>query len=143
MAYIDTSLLVAYYCPEPLSAEAQHALSRTPDPAISSLVEVEVYSAVAAKVRTGDLDRKTAGRILAAFRMHLDEGRYRFLPIGAGEYALARDWIGQFTTPLRAADALHLAVAFANNLRLLTADRGLAKSAELLGVKHALVAVPL
>ena len=37
-------------------------------------------------------------------------------------YHLAREWISRFTTPLRTLDALHLAVASQNNIRLVTAD---------------------
>ena len=139
MAYIDTSVLVAYYCPEPLSAAVQEMLRRTAGPAISPLVEVEVYSAVAAKVRTGGLDKPSAGRVLARFRDHLADGRFTILPITAREYSQARDWLGRFTTPLRTLDALHLAAAFASGLRLLTADQGLAKSARLLKVEHELI----
>ena len=49
-------------------------------------------------------------------------------------YHLAREWISRFTTPLRTLDALHLAVASQNNIRLVTADTALAASAQFLGV---------
>jgi len=55
------------------------------------------------------------------------------------EYVLAADWIGRFATPLRTVDALHLASAFSNGLRLLTADRGLARSAKHFGVECELI----
>ncbi|MDZ7617807.1 MAG: hypothetical protein U1E05_12440 [Patescibacteria group bacterium] len=54
---------------------------------------------------------------------------YTVVPIGNPEYGLARDWIGQFSTAIRAPDALHLAVAMRGNLVLATADRGLARAA--------------
>jgi predicted nucleic acid-binding protein len=139
MSYIDTSVLVAYYCPELLSSVTQAILSRLAKPTISPLVEVEIHSAVAAKVRSGDLDRAAGYRILALLREHLDGGTYHVVSIGAREYAIARDWLGRFSTPLRTVDALHLAAAFTNNLRLLTCDQGLAKAAETLKVKHLLV----
>jgi predicted nucleic acid-binding protein len=40
-------------------------------------------------------------------------------------YEAARDWRARFTTPLRALDALHLAMADAEGLRLATTDRDL------------------
>ena len=43
-AYVDTSILAAYYCPEPLSAAAEDALRRIEAPAISVLTEVEFCS---------------------------------------------------------------------------------------------------
>lgn len=140
MAYIDTSILVAYYCPEPLSSGVQKALGNVKQPVISLLVEVELYSAVAAKIRAKELDATTARRILAVFRKHLADGYYSTVPIEEAEYYLARDWIGGFSSSLRAPDALHLAAAFANDLTLLTADKSLAKSASHLGVKHKLLA---
>ena len=55
MVYVDTSVLAAYYCTEPLSAAAQTAIREAHEPVISLLVEVEFASAVALKVRTGEL----------------------------------------------------------------------------------------
>jgi hypothetical protein len=139
MAYLDTSLLAAYYCPEPLSEAAQRVVMETPEPTVSRLVEVELYSAVAMKVRMGGLDTRSAGRITSLFQAHLAGGSYHVVPLDAREFAVARDWLGRFDTPLRTLDALHLAAAFANNLPLLTADRNLAKAAALLGVDHGLI----
>jgi len=139
MAYLDTSLLVAYYCPEPLSAAAQRTIRRDDRPTISPLVEVELYSAVAAKVRARHLDRTTADQVLALFQQHVADARLGMVAIGEGEYALARNWLGRFATPLRALDALHLAAAHANDLTLVTADQALARSAKHLGVKSSLI----
>jgi len=136
MAYIDTSVLAAYYCPEPRSARVQKALQKVDEPVISPLVEVEFFSAVAAKVRARELDTASARRILALFGKHLAEGYYGIVPIEAAQYRVARDWLGEFTTSLRAPDALHLAAAYTNDLTLLTADRALARSARRFGVEH-------
>ncbi len=135
MAYVDTSALVAYYCPEPLSEAAQKAIGKADAPTVSPLTEVEFCSALALKVRTGELGTEPAGQLLSQFRLHLEERRYRVVPVETKEYVLAADWISRFATPLRTVDALHLASAFSNGLRLLTADRGLARSAEHLGVE--------
>ena len=37
MAYVDTSVLVAYYCPEPLSERVQSFLLSQDRPALSSM----------------------------------------------------------------------------------------------------------
>lgn len=140
MAYIDTSVLVAYYCPEPLSRRAQAALRRERVTAVSPLTEVEFCSALSLKTRGGDMAKADAERILSLFRLHLEERRHRILPIDAATYALACDWLARFSTPLRTVDAIHLAVAFANDLKLVTADKGLARSAKHFGVKHKLIA---
>lgn len=129
MVYVDTSVLAAYYCPEALSAKAEKAILRSDQPAISLLVEVEFHSAVAKKRREGALSQADATRIVTRFRLHIDEGCYERLPIDAAHYEVARDWVGRFVTPLRTLDALHLAVCFAADAVLLTADAGLAKAA--------------
>ena len=139
MAYIDTSVLVAYYCPESLSASVQKKLTKIEQPVISPLVEVEMCSAVAAKVRDRQLDTAAAKRILAQFQKHLADGSYGIVPIDTAEYGLARDWISGFSSTLRAPDALHLATAFTNDLTLLTADKALAQSAKQFRVRYELL----
>ncbi len=134
MAYIDTSVLAAYYCPEALSRKVQARLAQLDEPVISPLVELELHSAVAQKVRAAEMSEADGRRILALFRVHLADGYYRIVPIESREYQLARDWIASFAAPLRTLDALHLAAAFANALPLLTADRSLARAAESLGL---------
>ena len=135
MPYIDTSVLAAYYCPEKLSPIVAKALAGLAEPVISPLVEIELCSALSQKVRTKDLDAPSASAILAQFQVHVADGRFRFVEIGSREHQLARDWLNRFSTPHRTLDALHLAAAFAYNLELLTADKILADSAKLLGVR--------
>ncbi len=139
MAYLDTSCLAAYYCPEPLSDVVERILRKLAAPVISPLVEVELHSALAIKVRMSELDLASANRIASEFQLHLEEELYRVVPVQAREFRLARDWISRFSTPLRTLDALHLATAFANGLQLITADRGLATAAKQLGVVHRLL----
>ena len=138
-AYVDTSALVAYYCPEALSPVVERLVRKLAPPTISPLVEVELHSAVALKVRVREIDTTTAGRIVAQFRMHLADGLYRRVPIAAREYALACDWLARFATPLRSLDALHLAAAFANDLQILTTDKRLVQAAKQLGIGCRLV----
>jgi len=139
MAYIDTSVLVAYYCPERLSRKAERVIGKARPPVVSLLTEVEFCSALARKTRTGEMAPDSASRILSVYRSHLEGGHYRIVPVGTAEYALASEWISRFQTPLRTVDALHLAVAFSNDLVLITADEGLARSARRFGVKHRLI----
>jgi predicted nucleic acid-binding protein len=76
MVYIDTSVLVAYYCPEALSEKAEKFLIRYLRPAISSLTEVEFFSAVSGKVRKKEINLKDAGRVTARFLAHMDADNY-------------------------------------------------------------------
>lgn len=139
MAYIDTSVLVAYYCPEPLSQTAEDTVRRAHVPAISPLTEVEFRSALAIKVRKEEMEAGEAERVLSRFQAHVEEQRYLMLPIGDEHYVLAADWIGRFSTTLRSLDALHLAVTFTSDMRLVTADQPLAESAGHFGVPRTLL----
>ena len=106
MVYFDTSVLAAYYCPEAISDTVERAVLRCAAPAISRLVEVELYWAVARKRREGKLSDTDANRIVTQFRLHLDDGCYVVLPVETKHFEMARDWIGWFSTPLRTLDAL-------------------------------------
>jgi predicted nucleic acid-binding protein len=135
MQYLDTSVLVAFYLPERMSAKVQKHLSGSGKAAISSLSEVEFHSAVARRVRMNDLAKSDALKVLSQLRTHVDEGLYRMVPVEQHDYVLARDWLAAFDTPLRTLDALHLAVAFSNDFVLVTADRVFAECATRLGIK--------
>ena len=134
MFYIDTSVIVAYYYPEPLSEKAEAFLVTHARPAISTLTEVEIFSALSRKIREGGLSRKEAGCIVAKFLGHVDGHYYTHLSVEPHHYRLARDWIGLFQTNLKTLDALHLAIAHAEGLTVVTADQGLAESAKALAL---------
>ena len=140
MAYLDTSILGSYYCPETLSEVVNRALTALDDARISVLVEVELCSLVALKVRTGEMARPTARKVLAQFREHLSGGYYEILDIGPREYDIALAWLSGFNTPLRTLDALHLACAFVHGQAIWTSDKLLAQAAGILGVDCKLIA---
>jgi len=141
MFYVDTTVLVAYYCPEPLSEKVEAFITAHTRPALSNLSELELFSAISRKILEGGLDRADGSRIVAKFLAHLDDLFYTKLIIEPHHYRLARDWIGQFTTSLRSLDAIHLAVASSEGATLITADEGLAKSAVSLAVDAVLLSV--
>jgi predicted nucleic acid-binding protein len=134
MFYIDTSVIVAYYYPEPLSEKAEAFLMTHIRPAISTLTEVEMFSALSRKIREGGLSRKDAGRIIAKFLSHVDGHFYTHLFVESYHYRLARDWIGLFNTNLKTLDALHLATAHVEGLTFVTGDQELAESARVLAL---------
>ena len=139
MTYIDTSILVAFYCPEKISDQVEEILINTNRPAISQLTEVELTSALARKIGENALSRNDATDVLSIFRSHINEKSYQYLPIQPKHYTTAMNWIAEFNTPLRALDALHLAIAAENKAPLLTTDFKFAESAELLGIAVTLV----
>ena len=125
MYYLDTSVLAAYYCPEPLSGEAEKVIIRSKRPGISSLTEVELASAIARKIREKNLSPEDGNKIFNQFQTHLTESLYNLISVEDRHYRTAKNWILQFSVPLKTLDALHLALASADNLTLLTADRQL------------------
>ncbi len=135
MVYVDTSVIVAYYCPEPLSETAEAFLTAHSRPAISSLTELELFSAVARKIREGRLSRKNAGQIISKFLSHVNGYFYLSLPVESHHYRLAREWIGLFTCKLKPLDALHLAIASSEGRTFVTADLDLFESARALSVE--------
>lgn len=132
--YVDTSLLVAYYCPEPLSEAAERTLRADPRPTLSELVEVEFFSALARKVRTREMSAADGTRTGERFLDHVRTDAYARIVLDRRHYETARAWLARFTLPLRPLDALHLAAAALEGLPVATADQDLSRSARLLGV---------
>lgn len=109
------------------------------EPEISALVELEFVAAVSLRTRIGDLNREVAKNVSDLFDTHLRDGLYGRRSLSTGHYRLARDYVARFDLPLKAPDALHLALCAAEELTLLTADRQLARNAEALDVRTELV----
>lgn len=134
MIYLD-SVIAPFYWQEQLSETVQELLHDESDIALSQLVEVELFSALSRRVRMREISQDQAGAIADQFEAHIDYGFYTRLPVEALHYRLAQDWIRRFDTPLRTLDALHLAIAFSQEICLVTADQGLAGSAETFGIE--------
>jgi len=135
LIYLDTSIVVAYYCPELLSHRAEQLIRAHSQPAVSDLTEVELRSALSRKVRLAELQKKSATQIASRFSGHLEEGLYTRVPLERRHYEMASEWLSRFTLTLRTLDALHLAVAASGAFRLVTADAALARSAKALGIE--------
>jgi len=138
-SYIDTSILVPYYFPERLSNKTEQTLRSIKQPILSSLVEVEIFSAIAKKMRLKEISRKDALGIFTLFRSHVETGNFIKLPAQAIHFNQARDFIRDLSTPLRTLDALHLAISTVEDLCLITSDKALAKSAKQLGCNYKLI----
>jgi predicted nucleic acid-binding protein len=129
-AYIDTSVLGAYYCPEALSAAAENALRRIKAPVISSLTEVEFASLISRKRRLKEINEPQAQEILDLFATHVAEGSYRRIAVTTEHFLKARQLISAPKIALHTLDALHLSLAITETLALMTADGDLAKAAK-------------
>ncbi len=135
MIYLDTSVVAPFYWTEALSDQVEALLRQEVELGISKLVEVELCSVLSRRVRMREIERDEAQAIANRFQTDLNSGFYSQLILEPIHYEMARNWIRRFDTPLRTLDALHLAIASAHNIPLVTADEGLAVSADVLGVE--------
>jgi uncharacterized protein len=142
LIYLDTSVVAPFYWQEQLSDIVQELLQNETDVALSQLVEVELFSALSRRVRMGEISQGQAAEIADCFEAHIAYGFYTRLAVEALHYSLAQEWIRRFDTPLRTLDALHLAIASSQRICLITADRGLAGSAEAFGIEFRLLTLP-
>lgn len=139
MLYIDTSVLVAYYCPESISSKAEKIIINAASPVISPLTEVEFTSALARKVREGQLSIESSNKIHNEFKSHIHQLLYKKIVIDTDCYNLAFSWLSGNDIPLATLDSLHLAAASLNNLKMITADKQLSEAARKLGIAYQLL----
>jgi len=133
--YVDTSALLKLYFRESDSNAANELLRGRRDVVISQLAITEMISAIARRCREGALDFKMASVAQQAILDHIETGIYACLDLLPETHREAERIL--FTTreiPLRAADALHLALARSARARsLLTFDRRMAEAGRTAG----------
>ena len=138
--YLDTSALLPYYREEKNSRAIQGFLSSLSLSAgISDLTELEFTSVLSRWVRIKELNEAQANLVEDAFKEDKRSNLFRRLSITTKHYRQAHKWISARRTALRALDALHLACSFADGLEMVTCDKMLAKSADVLGVPYCFV----
>ncbi|MDY7002453.1 MAG: type II toxin-antitoxin system VapC family toxin [Cyanobacteriota bacterium] len=131
---MDTSVVVPLYWSEALTNTVEELLVNEPELGLSDLAIVEFCSAIARRVRMGEISRESAREIIEQFQAHIDAELYALIEVEPMHYRIALQWVGGLETSLRTLDALHLAIAYCRDITLVTADSVLANSAEFLGV---------
>ena len=136
MIYCDTSLLVAALTAEPETHRAQDWLTAQDAGAlcVSGWTVAEFSSALSIKLRNKVIDESQRAVIMTHWRLMLVENLVT-LPVPAQAYELAARFADQHQLNLRAADALHLAVASSSGLSLATLDRIMTKAALAVGIE--------
>jgi predicted nucleic acid-binding protein len=134
--YFDTSFLTPLILEEPTSARIERFVVRLPagELAVSHWTRVEFSSLLAREVRMGGLDDRAAEAADAQFEAVVRESFVVFLP-NAGDFDLAKKYLGTHGTGLRAGDALHLAIATSRRAEAIySLDKTLLKAGEILGL---------
>jgi len=140
MLYVDTSVLVAAMTNEPRTAEMQEWLAGqgAGQLAVSDWVMTEFSAALSVKLRTGQLEPAHRADAMAVFA-ELVEASFEVLSVSSLDFHTAGRFADQYTTGLRAGDALHLAVAYNHGARVRTLDQTLVTAAGALGVSAELL----
>ncbi len=131
--YVDASVVFSIVTIAVHSQRARRWIDTHPKMAATLWSIAEVTSAFAIKVRSGELtvnDRQSAELKLDEWLRRLGEP----IDVLASDYAACRRLINTLDLPLRAPDALHLAVAQRSCSALATFDKGLADAAQAIGV---------
>lgn len=91
MRYFDTSALIPYYRPEPLSDRVQNLLLESGDDPVylSLLTETEFAPVLGRLTRMEELKDKEAARIQAAFMEDIHRGCYMILELHREHFHLA------------------------------------------------------
>lgn len=136
MLYFDTSFLTPLIKQEATSARIKHFVAGLPigELAVSHWTRVEFSSMLAREVRMGGMDAKAAHVTDTQFEAIVVESFDVLLP-GIEDFDLARQYLGNYTSGLRAGDALHLAIAKNHRAKAIySLDKALIKAGKMLGL---------
>jgi uncharacterized protein len=134
--YVDTSAFAKRYIDEAGSDDFDVFLGRFPRVRISRLAVVEFRCLLQRRRRAGDFDSRYERAALADFAEDVRSGYFEVQPLADRHAVVANELIDRLAGhSLRTLDALHLAIAHGVGASILaTADRGMARAAEALGI---------
>jgi uncharacterized protein len=135
MIYLDTSVIVSALTLEVHTPRSKHWLTAQAAGIlfVSAWVETEFVSALGIKLRSKLITKSDSLTARAAY-LRLERDYCSVLPIGENHFKTARDFLSDQNLGLRAADALHLAVAADNGATLCTLDQTLFDAGKALGI---------
>lgn len=136
MHYFDTSFLAPLILEEATSRRIEAFMAKLPAGAlfVSQWIQLEFASLLAREVRMGGLKQADARGAGVQFDRMIEEAHQVLTPT-AVDFALAKRYVENFATKLRAGDALHLAIAKNWGMEALyTLDENLLKAGKLLKI---------
>jgi predicted nucleic acid-binding protein len=134
--YCDTSALLKLYLPETGSVDFTRIVGGRSDLLISDLAVTEVASALSRRVRQGAISPDDAHRMQRTIIGSLDDAGYARVELTRDVHRRAEHFLLTLRdTPLRTADALHLALALsARAASMASFDGRLAAAARAIGL---------
>jgi len=135
MLYVDASVLVACYAPEPWTALAESLVLNTAEVLVSNLTIAETKNALIRKFKHGRLVAVEVDEACAQIDAHVASGYFLHFVIPPSLYLLVPTLTREAPVFLRTADALHLAMAQHLSADLSTFDHDLRKAAQARGVR--------
>jgi len=132
--YLDASVLVALFSNDPFTQRADDFLRREqPATTVSDFAKAEFASAIARRVRTGELTAEDARDAFAALDVWTARA-VRSITASSADIAAASTYLRRLDLALRTPDAINIAIAERARCTLLTFDRKMADNAVTLGV---------
>lgn len=135
MIYVDTSVIISAITNEPATEAVVAWLSRLPPGSLwtSDWVDTEVESALAIKARRLLISQGERNDARAQWH-RLRAGGFLNIAVASAHFRSAAELVSRSATPLRAADALHLALALSGGCAMATRDAEFAAAADTFGV---------
>lgn len=129
--YLDPSFVVAALVADEAHSTASRAwlgIHASADIAVSDWVSTEVSSALSIKIRRGNITVEERNDILSEWQF-LRSTSLGAVSVPADAFETAARFADRHDIGLRAADALHIAIALAHGRTLVTLDRVMATAA--------------
>jgi predicted nucleic acid-binding protein len=132
--YLDASVLVALLTNDPFTARAEAFIrANTPVLIVSDFASAEFASAIARRVRTGEITLDDGRIVFSTFDAWTARAARRE-QTKAADVAATAAFLRRFDLNLRTADALNIAIAQRLGATLVTFDVKMAASARMLGM---------
>ena len=139
MRYVDTSVLIAYLTPEAGSVIAENFMLSAGEPlAISTWTEIELLSALGAKLRTKQLSQAAVQDVIDTYSKCVAP-QLHHIEVDDADHRQTVILLDGWRTALRAGDGLHLAIALAHGATVHTLDREMASAGLVLGIPVSLL----